>query len=87
MDTVRRHLHRQMDILHRRLPGNIKHTILRLGPGPRQCRRNHRNSRDRTRERGDASLILDPNAWILDQARHPNMRIRGTWVGRCPLQP
>ncbi|KAJ5397595.1 hypothetical protein N7509_005708 [Penicillium cosmopolitanum] len=36
---------------------------------------------------GDVSLILDPNAWILDQARHPNMRIRGTWVGRCPLQP
>lgn len=87
MDTDRRHLRRQMDILPRRLPGNTKHTILRLGLGPRQCRRNHHNSRDRTRERGDVSLILDPNAWILDQARHPNMRIRGTWVGRCPLQP
>lgn len=83
MDTDRRHLHLQMGIPHHRLPGNIKHTTL----GPRQCRRNRRNSRDRTRERGDDSLILDPNAWILDQVRRPSMRIRGTWVDRCLLPP
>lgn len=84
MDTDHRRPRRQTDIPRRRPQVNIKHTILEPQQC-HQCHRNHNTRRDRTRERGVDSLILDPNAWILDQARRPNIRIRGTWVDRCLL--